>query len=251
MRIIGITNQKGGSGKTTTAVNLAAALAEKKRKILLIDLDAQASASSWLNVPGEENGLLEVLEKGRKGSISGLIRKTSIQGVSIIPASLWLNHAERRLSGEPGADVLLQRQLGGVKGWDYILLDCPPALNILTRNALVAAKEILVPVEASFMALAGLAQLLETVEVVKDRLNPELVICGIIACRVDRRTAHAKEVVEILKGRFGSIFINTPIRENVRLKECPSFHQSILDYDPKSAGAEDYRAVARVIIAQE
>jgi len=249
VRVIAITNQKGGSGKTTTAVNLAATLAERKRKVLVIDLDSQASASSWFGMAEEGQGLLEVLTED--AGIGGQVYQTGIDRVSLVPASSWLIHAEKTLAGEPGAEVLLRKKMETLDGWDYILIDCPPALGILTSNALCAAGEVLVPVEASFMALAGLAQLLHTINVVKDRLNPDLEVCGILACRVDRRTSHALEVVDILKGRFGSIFINVPVRENVRLRECPSFQQSIIDYSPKSAGAEDYRTIAKVIIRQE
>lgn len=249
MRTIAITNQKGGSGKTTTAVNLAATLAEKKRKVLVIDLDSQASASSWFGVAAEGQGLLEVLTEN--AGIAEQIHPTGIDRVSLIPASSWLVHAEKALASEPGAEVLLRKKIDSLDGWDYILIDCPPGLGILTSNALCAAGEVLVPVEASFMALAGLAQLVHTIDVVKDRLNPDLEISGILACRVDRRTSHALEVVEALKGRFGSIFVNVPVRENVRLRECPSFHQSIVEYAPRSAGAEDYRAIAQVLIRQE
>jgi chromosome partitioning protein len=135
--------------------------------------------------------------------------------------------------------------------WDYVLIDCPPTLGILTVNALAAARELLVPVEAHVMALSGLAQLLHTVEVVRDRLNPELKVTGILACRVDSRTRHAREVVERLRDRSGNLVYRTVIRENVRLAECPSFGQPITQYDPKSAGAADYRALAQEIMDQE
>jgi chromosome partitioning protein len=135
--------------------------------------------------------------------------------------------------------------------WDYVLLDCPPTLGILTVNALAAARELLVPVEAHVMALSGLAQLLHTVEVVRDRLNPDLQVTGILACRVDSRTRHAREVVERLRERSGNLVYRTVIRENIRLAECPSFGQPITQYDPKSAGAADYRALAQEIMEQE
>jgi chromosome partitioning protein len=135
--------------------------------------------------------------------------------------------------------------------WDYVLLDCPPTLGVLTVNALAAARELLVPVEAHVMALSGLAQLLHTVEVVKERLNPKLAISGILACRVDARTRHAREVVERLRERSGNLVYKTVIRENIRLAECPSFGQPITQYDPRSAGAADYRALAAEVIRQE
>jgi chromosome partitioning protein len=157
------------------------------------------------------------------------------------------------LAGEVGAETILRRNLDRLPPdrWDYVLIDCPPTLGVLTVNALVAVAELLVPVEAHVMALSGLAQLLQTVEVVRDRLNPDLRVSGILACRVDFRTRHAREVVEQLRQRSGSLVYHTVIRENIRLAECPSFGQAITHYDGKSAGAADYRALADEIISQE
>ena len=154
---------------------------------------------------------------------------------------------------EVGAETILRRNLDRLPPdrWDYVLIDCPPTLGVLTVNALVAVAELLVPVEAHVMALSGLAQLLQTVEVVRDRLNPSLRVSGILACRVDFRTRHAREVVEQLRQRSGSLVYHTVIRENIRLAECPSFGQAITAYDGKSAGAADYRALADEIISQE
>ena len=251
MRTIATANQKGGSGKTTTAVNLAAALGEKGRRVLVVDLDAQASASLWLGVKDGGRGLLDALTDN--GNLADLISQTDTPGVGVVPSSAWLVGAEKALAGELGAETILRRKLAHIQPgqWDYVLVDCPPTLGILTVNALVAVREVLVPVEAHVMALQGLAQLLQTVEVVRDRLNPSLRIAGILACRVDARTRHAQEVVEQLKGRFGNLIYNVAIRENVRLAECPSFGQPITRYDTRSSGAEDYRALAREVIRQE
>lgn len=251
MRRIAITNQKGGSGKTTTAVNLAAALGEKKRRVLLVDLDPQCSATSWLGLKNTDKGIFSVFIGN--GNVSDIISQTNVPNVAVVPASPWLVGVEKALAGEVGAETILRRQLQNLPAdrWDYLVIDCPPALGILTINALAAVSEVLVPVEAHVMALEGLAQLLQTVDVVHERLNPELEISGILACRVDGRTRHAQEVVEQLQSRFGNLVYNTVIRENVRLAECPSFGKPITQYDPRSYGAQDYRALAAEVIRQE
>jgi chromosome partitioning protein len=250
MRIIAIVNQKGGSGKTTTAVNLAAALAEKGKTVLLIDIDAQANASTWYGVVAEGRGLLDVLADN--GNVIDLVQATATAGVDIVPASPWLVGAEKALAGEVGAETILRRALARLpeKRWDYVLIDCPPTLGILTVNALTAVNEVFVPVEAHVMALSGLAQLLNTVELVGERLNSNLKVTGILACRMNR-TRHATEVLDQLRARFGSTVFQSAIRENVRLAECPSFAQPITAYDARSNGAEDYRSLATEVIAQE
>lgn len=251
MRTIAIANQKGGSGKTTTCVNLAAALGEAGRRVLMIDLDPQHSASAWYAIKNAGKGVLGVFMDN--GNLADFIQAAPAPGVEVVPSSAWLVGAEKVLAGEVGAETILRRQLERLPPdrWDYVLMDCPPTLGILTVNALAAARELLVPVEAHVMALSGLAQLLHTVEVVRDRLNPELKVTGILACRVDSRTRHAREVVERLRERSGNLVYHTVIRENVRLAECPSFGQPITQYDPKSAGAADYRALAQEIMEQE
>ena len=251
MRVIAIANHKGGSGKTTTAVNLAAALAERNRRVLLVDLDPQASASHWLGVDDRPAGLAEVLTDGVE--IGRLVRPTPSAGLDLVPGSEALARAERRLAQEVGAEVILRRQLQRLPAatWDYVLLDCPPSLGVLTLNALVAAREVLVPVEAHVMALGGLAQLLATLEVVRERLNPQLELAGIVACRLDARTRHGREVLQELLSRFGERVYRSTIRENVRLAEAPSFGEPITRYDARSTGTADYRALAEEVIRQE
>ncbi len=251
MRVIAIVNQKGGSGKTTTSVNLAAALGEQRRRVLVVDLDPQASASSWLGVSDGGRGLLDLFTDGT--GISELIRASVTEGVSLIPSSSWLVGVDKALVGEAGAESILKRKLEALpeEEWDYVLFDCPPTLGTLAVNALAAAREVLVPVEAHVLPLAGVVQLLELVEVVKERLNPELAVTGILACRVDARTRHSREVVEKLRERFGPIVYRTVLRESVRLAECPSFHQPILSYAARSTGAKDYREAAKELIEQE
>jgi chromosome partitioning protein len=250
MRVIAITNQKGGSGKTTTAVNLAAALGEHKRRVLVLDLDPQASASSWLGVKDGGRGLLDAFTDGR--SLADLVTTTSAERVDIIASSSWLVGVEKALAVEVGAETTLHRGLGSLNGsWDYLLMDCPPTLGLLTVNALAAAREVLVTVETHVMALNGLARLLQTVDVIKERLNPAIRIAGILPCRVDIRTRHAQEVVEQLRQRFGALVYQAVIRENIRLAECPSFGQPVTRYDPHCNGAEDYRRLASEVIRQE
>ncbi len=251
MRRIAIVNQKGGSGKTTMAVNLAATLSEHGKKILLIDLDPQANATSWYGIKNVGRQLLDVFVDN--GNIINIIHNTDITNVAVIPASTWLIGLDKALAGEVGAETILKRKLEKIpiERWDYILMDCPPAVGILTINALAAAWEVLVPVEAHILAVQGLADLIKTIAMVQERLNANLKLTAVVACRVDTRTRHSHEVVEQLKNHFGNVFINVPIRENVRLAEAPSFGQPITIYDTKSIGADDYRALAKAIINRE
>ncbi len=251
MRKIAIINQKGGSGKTTTAVNLAATLAEKKRNVLLIDLDPQASTSSWFGQSRDAKGLFELFTN--KTNINDIIMHTDNERIDLIPSSSWLMGLEKRLAQEVGAETILKQKFHELKKrtWDYLIIDCPPTLGILTINALTAVQEIIVPVEARIMALAGLVQLLQTISVIKERLNPKLRISGIVPCRVDLRTNHAKEVVKELRSNFKGKMFKTAIRENIKLAEAPSFTQPITEYDNKCNGAHDYRLLAREVIKQE
>ena len=249
MRIIACVNQKGGSGKTTTAVNLAATLGERGKKVLLLDLDPQASATDWLGIADGGRGLLDAF--AGQGQLLDLVLPTRAPGVEVIGSSAWLLGVDKALAGEVAAETILRAKLRALpEKWDYILIDCAPTLGILTVSGLTAAREVLIPVEAHVMALSGLAQLLKTVTVVRERLNPELEIAGILACRVDARTKHAIEIVDQLRERFGDLVYRTVIRENVRLAECPSFGEPITLYDTRSAGAQDYRALAEDVDAQ-
>ncbi len=247
MRLIAITNQKGGSGKTTTAVNLAAAIGERGKRTLLLDLDPQGTATGWLGLE-TGRGLFEVFTDGAR--LTDLVQETQVPGVDLIPAAPLLIAADKALAGEVGAEGLLKKALMKLpqNKWDFCLIDCPPSLSLLTLSALTAASEVLVPVETHVLALSGLAELVQTVETVKDRLNSELKITAILACRFDRRTNHSREVVDQIQKRFGRLVLKTAIRESVRLAEAPSFHQPITSYASNTAGAEDYRAVAAELL---
>ncbi len=247
MKTVAVAMQKGGSGKTTTTVNLAAALAEKGKRVLVVDVDPQANASTWLGITDAGKGIFAVLCEN--GSLKDATRASPTKGVDVVPSSAWLVGAEKALAGEVGAETILRRKLKAVaQAYDVALIDTPPTLGVLTIGALVAADEVLVPVEAHVLALNGLAQLLATVETVRDRLNEDLGLLGIVACRVDARTRHAAEVVEELRNRFPKETFETVVRESVRLAEAPSFGEPITSYDGKGPGAEDYRALADEIL---
>ena len=247
MITIAIAMQKGGSGKSTTAVNLAAALAEQGRRILVVDCDPQGNASGWFAVTEPGKGLFGVLCEG--GKARDAIISTATSGVDILPASPWLVAAERQLASEVGAEIILRRKLKDVENdYDIALLDTPPTLGALTVGALVAADYALVPCEAHVLALTGLAQLMSTLDTVRDRLNENLKLLGVVACRVDARTRHGSEVLEELRKRFPNETFQTVIRESVRLAECPSFGEPILSYDPRGAGTMDYRALAGEVL---
>ena len=248
MEIVAILNQKGGSAKTTTAVNLGSALAEKKQKVLLIDIDPQGSASNWLGFKNQSKGLFTVFTEN--GSISDIVSKSCVPGLDIIVSSPWLINADKALAGEVGAETILKKHLANISEprWDYILIDCPPTLGIMSLNALTAAHKVLVPLETHIMAVQGLAQLLNTINIVKDRLNPSLEIDGILPCRVNTRTRLSQDIISDLRKRFDKQVYQTTIRESVKLAEAPSFGKPITLYDSKSSGAADYRSLATEII---
>jgi chromosome partitioning protein len=253
MRTIAITNHKGGTGKTTTTVNLAAALGALGWHVLVIDLDPQASATSWLGGSTEGTGLLDALTADDPGPLALLARPTPTANVDLVPASPQLVRAERHLGETVGGERVLDLMIQALPSakWDYLLLDCPPALGQLTINALAAAQEILVPVEASTMAMAGLASLITTVGRVQRLLNSHLRYCGILACRVDARTVLARDILATLQDKFAGTMLVSVIRETVRLREAFGRSLPIASYAPSSTATVDYRSLALEVAAQE
>jgi chromosome partitioning protein len=250
MRTIAVLNQKGGSGKTTTAVNLAATLAEKGKKVLLIDLDPQASASLWYGFKDKGKALFDVLTEDM--GLEAAIEKSSVENLSVVPASQLLAGVEKSLANEVASESILKNKFARMvdKSFDFLLIDCPPTLGILSLNALTMANEVLIPVEAHVMALHGLVQLLKTINLVKQRLNPQLEITGILPCRVDYRTKHSQEVLTQLRTRFEGKICQSVIRENIRLAEAPLHLKPIIAYDTHCNGSQDYRKLALEIIGQ-
>lgn len=251
MRRIAIINQKGGSGKTTTSVNLAAALALLNRKVMLVDLDPQASASVWFNQDITQKDILSIFTDNKQ--LESIAKSTDVPNLHIVSSSTWLMGLEKALANEVAAEIIFKQRLEEVDDakFDYILVDCPPTLGILAISALVGCTEVVIPVESRVMALTGLVQLLQTIDIVKKRLNDKLSISGILACRVDQRTRHSLEIVKELRTKFSNLVYKTIIRENIRLSEASSFAKPIMLYDKTSAGSIDYESLAQEIILQE
>lgn len=249
MQKIAISNQKGGCAKTTTAVNLAAGLAEAGRNVLLIDLDPQGNASDWLGVESTNVGSSEIFTTAQ--ALDALIAPSTMKGVSVIAGSGELSTLDRLLLRESEPETVLKKRLVTLseKHWDYVILDTPPTLGSLTLNALTAADQLLVPVTTQVLSLSGVAQLMQMVDKVRENLNPQLELLGLLASRVDMRTLHAQDVIGALEESFGEKLLKTRIRENIRLAEAPSFKESIFQYRPKSGAADDYRSLAQEVLS--
>ncbi len=254
-RIMAVANQKGGVGKTTTAINLGAALARRDRRVLLVDLDPQGNASTGLGVPPEDRTVTSYDLLLGEAAPPEAARPTAIDNLLLVPASSDLSGADRELGTRQGRTGLLRgalrQPLMDDLSLDYILIDCPPSLSILTINALVAAQSVLVPLQSEFFALEGLSQLMLTIREVRQTANPSLRIEGVALTMVDRRTSLAQQVEADARENLGDLVFQTVIPRNVRLSEAPSHGQAVLDYDPSSAGASAYRALAAELLARE
>jgi chromosome partitioning protein len=255
-RVIAVLNQKGGVGKTTTTANLGAAAAALGRRVLVGDLDPQANLTAHLGVDPRQPGrtVYDVLRGDC--SVADALRATPVAGLSLLPSHLDLAGAEVELAGVVGREMLLRDALAGWRNAvgeaaypELVLLDCPPSLGLLALNGLVAADEVLVPLQPEFFGLSGLAKLVEVIALVRRRLNPALELGHIVACLVDGRTSLATETLREVERHFPGKLCHTRIRRNVRLAEAPSHGQSIFEYAPRSKGADDYRALARELLA--
>lgn len=251
-RIIAISNQKGGVGKTTTAINLSACLAEKGKKVLTIDMDPQGNTTSGLGIDKNEveDTSYEVLLGEAK--IENAITKSIMDGLFVVPSERGLVGAEIELIGKVDREFILKKEVERIKDdYDFIIIDCPPSLNTLTVNAMTTADTVIVPIQCEYYALEGLSELMYTIQLVKERLNNELEIEGIVFTMYDARTCLSLQVVENVKENIDKKIYKSIIPRNVRLAEAPSYGKPINLYSPRSAGAEAYRALADEVIARK
>ncbi|WP_371862460.1 ParA family protein [Cellulomonas composti] len=251
-RVIAMCNQKGGVGKTTTTINLAAALAEYGRRVLVVDFDPQGAASVGFGVsPHELDQTVYNLLMERDARLEDVVRTTAIPGLDLLPANIDLSAAEVQLVGEVARESVLSRVLRpALDDYDVVLVDCQPSLGLLTVNALTAAHGVLIPLECEFFALRGVALLIETIEKVRDRLNPRLEVDGILATMYDSRTLHAREVVARVHEAFGDQLLQTVINRTVKFPDATVAAEPITTYAPTHPGAEAYRQLARELVAR-
>jgi chromosome partitioning protein len=257
--VISIVNQKGGVGKTTTTVNLGAALANKGKKVLLIDIDAQSNMTTHLGLGVREDpDDLASPEKGPAWTVYDVLKGSKrIQdvvvhrsdNVDVVASSLLLSAADLELGGVVGRELLLKRAIDKVRdSYDVIMIDCPPTLGLLSLNALAAVDKVIVPVQSEYLALHGVRQLLDTIDQVRNVYNQNLIVGGVLICLHDSRKRLARAVADTIRAYFGELVFSTIIRENVALAEAPAKGQTIFEYMPKSSGAEDYSALAEEVL---
>lgn len=250
-RIIAVVNQKGGVGKTTTTINLAAALTLKGKKVLLIDMDPQGNAATGLGIPraSREITIYDVLVDG--AALSDATLETSVPGLKLIPSHVDLAGAELEIGDRAGRTTILRDAINEVSSqYDYVLIDCPPSLNLLTVNALSASRSVLVPLQCEFFALEGLSQLLQTIEMAKARINPDLVIDGVMLTMYDPRNRLSAQVAADVRKHLGRAVFQTIIPRNVRIAEAPSFGKPVLMYDPHCTGSKAYKALATEMLSR-
>ena len=249
--IVSIANQKGGVGKTTTAINLAAALAMRGRRTLLIDMDPQSNSSmSYLDIRTVERSLYDVLSDAQC-SLSEVIVESSLANLQVAPARIALAKLEAKLVGEMDAHFRLKDRLDPIRdNYEFVVIDCPPTLGLLTANALVASSHLLVPIQSSYFALEGTDDLLETIEKIKARANPDLQLLGVLITLHDRRTLLARDIQEQILKVFEAKVFNTVISRSVRLEESPAYRASIFEHAPASTGAAEYYALCEEVIAR-
>ena len=248
-KIIAITNQKGGVGKTTTSINLSAAIAETGEKVLVVDMDPQGNTTSGFGVNKNEleNTIYEMVLG--ECALQDCLIKNVATNVSLLPSNVNLAGAEVDLLDRDDKSIILKKELDYISDdYGFIIIDCPPSLNMLTINAMTAATSVIVPIQCEYYALEGVSQLIHTINLVRDRLNPDLNIDGVVFTMYDGRTNLSQQVVENVKNNLSHHIYDTMIPRNIRLAEAPSYGQPITVYDSKSAGAESYRALAREVI---
>ena len=252
VRIIAITNQKGGVGKTTTAINLSACLAAMGKKVLAIDADQQGNTTSGLGLEKDEIEMTIYNVMLGECSLSDVKLPTCVDGLEVVPANISLTGAEIELIGKEDREFILKKEVEKIKeNYDFIIMDCPPSLNVITINALTASDTVLVPIQCEYFALEGLEQLIHTINLVKKGLNRQLELEGIVFTMFDARTNLSLQVVEEVKRSLGENVYRTIIPRNVRLGESPSHGLPIHLYDPKSKGAESYELLAEEVIEKE